>query len=582
MSEVYGGARRGRGAGLDAGSVRSHSVDAWTSCVIYKQPGGSGPWGNDTATGARPPTKDPPARPSRTPSPPLSTPPPHCRAHTCGHRPPHVCTGTYKPSPRGTQLRRRAVIVRTCAHVLTRRPLQAAAIKRGSARGDRDMRINSPVASTRKALNWRAVLPSITPIHTEANTCEPNVNEHWERLFASAHHLLGSSYVRFARACSLLLAPVQVGLDSAHAARLVLGHTLLRPCPKRQCLLYREQHLELASPRGQAVSFEEEQRARGERGRLSFWQEEGGGGENAEPSLPSQAGKETKQIRGSRSPGATQLATKQIRLLSSSELERCNSFLCRSSIRSRIEFRTTMVQPGTSDDKRRSKSGRARISAAHTRLNDQNHALFELFFHIALRKAIVVIAETVPAAERAYVLTRRSPGAFCGANLRAAALCTSGPARQCCQPLRAGTRTCATQETLIASVCARAPRAAYVAGGPGAKYAPLTGQKSSLACVARQSSPAPRRAAVSRDLRPSPETHLRIDELLTASHNKSSDIHKSPYDLVKLCRERKINIKAPERVNVDPLACTNQRRENSASLQHNTCALIPSRYCSKR
>ncbi|KAJ8872105.1 hypothetical protein PR048_025706 [Dryococelus australis] len=32
--------------------------------------------------------------------------------------------------------------------------------KRGSARGDQDLRINSLVASTRKALNWRAVLPS--------------------------------------------------------------------------------------------------------------------------------------------------------------------------------------------------------------------------------------------------------------------------------------------------------------------------------------------------------------------------------------------------------------------------------------
>ncbi|KAJ8882893.1 hypothetical protein PR048_014716 [Dryococelus australis] len=34
---------------------------------------------------------------------------------------------------------------------------------------------------------------------------------------------------------------------------------------------------------------------------------------------------------------------------SSSELKWCNSFLCRSQIRSRIEFRTTMVQPGISN-----------------------------------------------------------------------------------------------------------------------------------------------------------------------------------------------------------------------------------------
>ncbi|KAJ8898346.1 hypothetical protein PR048_003706 [Dryococelus australis] len=36
-----------------------------------------------------------------------------------------------------------------------------------------------------------------------------------------------------------------------------------------------------------------------------------------------------------------------------------------------------------------------------------------------------------------------------------------------------------------------------------------------------------------------------------ASQKQSSDIHKTPYDLVKWCRERKINIKASERVNVD-------------------------------
>ncbi|KAJ8877530.1 hypothetical protein PR048_021985 [Dryococelus australis] len=38
-------------------------------------------------------------------------------------------------------------------------------------------------------------------------------------------------------------------------------------------------------------------------------------------------------------------------LLSSSEVEWCNSFLCRSQIRSRIEFRTTMVQPGISNSR---------------------------------------------------------------------------------------------------------------------------------------------------------------------------------------------------------------------------------------
>ncbi|KAJ8882040.1 hypothetical protein PR048_018528 [Dryococelus australis] len=39
--------------------------------------------------------------------------------------------------------------------------------------------------------------------------------------------------------------------------------------------------------------------------------------------------------------------------------------------------------------------------------------------------------------------------------------------------------------------------------------------------------------------------------LETASQKQSSDTHKTPYVIVKRCRERKINIKASERVNVD-------------------------------
>ncbi|KAJ8881993.1 hypothetical protein PR048_018481 [Dryococelus australis] len=47
------------------------------------------------------------------------------------------------------------------------RSATAALIKkrRWSGRGDRDMRINSLIASTRKALNWRAVLPSVTRLY---------------------------------------------------------------------------------------------------------------------------------------------------------------------------------------------------------------------------------------------------------------------------------------------------------------------------------------------------------------------------------------------------------------------------------
>ncbi|KAJ8897877.1 hypothetical protein PR048_003234 [Dryococelus australis] len=44
-------------------------------------------------------------------------------------------------------------------------------------------------------------------------------------------------------------------------------------------------------------------------------------------------------------------------------------------------------------------------------------------------------------------------------------------------------------------------------------------------------------------------TSLRV--VLKASQNQSSDTHKTPYDRVKLCRERNIAIKASERVNVD-------------------------------
>ncbi|KAJ8870640.1 hypothetical protein PR048_029663 [Dryococelus australis] len=40
-------------------------------------------------------------------------------------------------------------------------------------------------------------------------------------------------------------------------------------------------------------------------------------------------------------------------------------------------------------------------------------------------------------------------------------------------------------------------------------------------------------------------------DLERASQKQSSDTHKTPYDRVKLCRERKIYIKASERVNVD-------------------------------
>ncbi|KAJ8884427.1 hypothetical protein PR048_016284 [Dryococelus australis] len=50
-----------------------------------------------------------------------------------------------------------------------------------------------------------------------------------------------------------------------------------------------------------------------------------------------------------------------------------------------------------------------------------------------------------------------------------------------------------------------------------------------------------------------------------ASQKQSNDTHKTPYDRVKRCRERKINIKAPERVNVDIFA---QNKRPRSSLGH--------------
>ncbi|KAJ8872671.1 hypothetical protein PR048_026282 [Dryococelus australis] len=64
-------------------------------------------------------------------------------------------------------------------------------------------------------------------------------------------------------------------------------------------------------------------------------------------------------------------------------------------------------------------------------------------------------------------------------------------------------------------------------------------------------SPIPRPCAactVSNDLAVNETNRIRLER---ASQKHSSDTHKTPYDRVKRCRERKINIKAPERVNVD-------------------------------
>ncbi|KAJ8872262.1 hypothetical protein PR048_025864 [Dryococelus australis] len=53
-------------------------------------------------------------------------------------------------------------------------------------------------------------------------------------------------------------------------------------------------------------------------------------------------------------------------------------------------------------------------------------------------------------------------------------------------------------------------------------------------------------------------------QLERASEKQSSDTHKTPYDRVKRCRERKINIKASERVNVDVF--TQNKRPYEAQL----------------
>ncbi|KAJ8887946.1 hypothetical protein PR048_007430 [Dryococelus australis] len=50
------------------------------------------------------------------------------------------------------------------------------------------------------------------------------------------------------------------------------------------------------------------------------------------------------------------------------------------------------------------------------------------------------------------------------------------------------------------------------------------------------------------DVLPTTRNRIRLER---AFQKQSSDTYKTPYDLVKRCRERKINIKASERVNVD-------------------------------
>ncbi|KAJ8865970.1 hypothetical protein PR048_033494 [Dryococelus australis] len=52
------------------------------------------------------------------------------------------------------------------------------------------------------------------------------------------------------------------------------------------------------------------------------------------------------------------------------------------------------------------------------------------------------------------------------------------------------------------------------------------------------------------------------------------DTHKTPYDRVKQCRERKINIKASERVNVDPPTCANRFRIPAETLPYFRMGII--------
>ncbi|KAJ8869161.1 hypothetical protein PR048_030729 [Dryococelus australis] len=62
-----------------------------------------------------------------------------------------------------------------------------------------------------------------------------------------------------------------------------------------------------------------------------------------------------------------------------------------------------------------------------------------------------------------------------------------------------------------------------------------------------------------------------------ASQNKSNDNHKTPYDRVKRCLERKINIKASERVNVDSSLCEKQVALPAGSCQLAQCAAYVAR-----
>ncbi|KAJ8894147.1 hypothetical protein PR048_006757 [Dryococelus australis] len=64
-------------------------------------------------------------------------------------------------------------------------------------------------------------------------------------------------------------------------------------------------------------------------------------------------------------------------------------------------------------------------------------------------------------------------------------------------------------------------------------------------------------------------TYADITNLIrleTASQKKSSDTHKTPYDRVKRCRERKINIKASERVKVDVFPQRRQCPQHSQTI----------------
>ncbi|KAJ8868801.1 hypothetical protein PR048_030342 [Dryococelus australis] len=95
------------------------------------------------------------------------------------------------------------------------------------------------------------------------------------------------------------------------------------------------------------------------------------------------------------------------------------------------------------------------------------------------------------------------------------------------------------KEYVTLSEDCEASRAMIMAGGGGLENAILSSFR--RVSYLPRTQPSPRQKAHSK--------YINLIRLERASQKQSSDTHKTPYDRVKRCQERKINIKASERVN---------------------------------